>query len=376
MASVHYRDGMNADPAPTIAPEVARDPWERFGWVMSSVWLVFLIFPLFAVISADTDWLWRGAAIAGLVVFGSVYVRAFIQLGRGVSLPRRRALGVSNFLGLAVLTVAISPVITWNALGLFPFLVAFASFFFTRTTGIVIIAAALALTAVGIVIGGPTVWVYPGIILLVGVTTQLVSTLDKRQAEHREMSTQVIVSAERNRVARDVHDVLGHSLTVITVKAELAERMLDVDVDRARSELVEIRALSRQALSEVRSTVGGLRAARLDDELATGQLVLADAGMKPQVYGDVSDVDPRHRTVLAWALREAVTNVVRHSKASECTISLGVDKLSVLDNGRGLDGRGPGNGIRGLSERVDGAGGSLTMSSGAQGRGTELTVQL
>lgn len=370
----------------TKRKEANRDPWERFGWVMSSIWLVFLIFPLVAALNAPTAWVWRAVAIVLLLTFGVVYVRAFIRLGHHLSQAQQRSLGVSRFLILGALTLATVPIIAWQAVGLLPFMVAFSSFFFTRRTALMVIAASLVLTGLGIVLGGPELWILPGVVLLVGVSTQLVSTLDRHQDEQRELSTQVTLSAERDRVARDVHDVLGHSLTVITVKAELAERLMDIEPARAKEELAQIRTLSRQALAEVRTTVGGLRSARLEDELLTAQTVLADAGIHLAITGDASTVDPRHRTVCAWVLREAVTNVVRHSRATQCTVELTSSSVSITDDGRGLansalhdqqvNGHRPGNGIRGLTERVEAVGGQLTMHAGPDGRGAALKVLL
>ena len=143
-----------------------------------------------------------------------------------------------------------------------------------------------------------------------------------RGEDYERMSRDLAIVEERERVARDVHDVLGHSLTVVTVKAELAERLVDLDPERAKGELAEIQALSRQALAEIRATVGGLRVARLGDELASARTALAGAGIEAHVPDDPGAVDPRHRTVLAWVLREATTNVVRHSDADACWVEL------------------------------------------------------
>ena len=110
--------------------------------------------------------------------------------------------------------------------------------------------------------------------------------------------------------------MLGHSLTALSIKAELAARLIDVDPERAKAELESIQETARQALAEVRATVGGLRAANLEAELAAAPLVLADAGIRHDVVGTVADTDPRHRTLLAWVLRESVTNVVRHADAT------------------------------------------------------------
>ena len=181
------------------------------------------------------------------------------------------------------------------------------------------------------------------------------------------------MSGERERVARDVHDVLGHSLTVVSVKAQLAERLVDADPERAKAELVEIQALTRQALAEVRATVGGLRAARLDDEVAAAGRALAAAGVGARLPGDLDVLDPRRRTVAAWAVREAVTNVVRHSGATTCTVDLGPDGLVVTDDGCGPP-RVDGNGLRGLRERVAASGGALSVD-GVPGGGTRLEVR-
>jgi two-component system sensor histidine kinase DesK len=179
--------------------------------------------------------------------------------------------------------------------------------------------------------------------------------------------------AERERVARDVHDVLGHSLTALSVKAELAARLIDLDPDRATAELESIQATARQALAEVRATVGGLRAGNLEAELAAAPLVLADAGATTEVVGTVDDTDPRHRVLLAWVLREAVTNVVRHARARSVVIELGPHGIAVTDDGEGCTGT-EGNGLRGMRERVSGAGGTLEVLPAAPG--TRVAVAL
>ena len=154
------------------------------------------------------------------------------------------------------------------------------------------------------------------------------------------------------------------------------ERLLEADPARARAELAEIQSLTRQALAEIRATVSGLRVARLADELAAAQAALDGAGIEADLPVDPSVVDPRHRIVLAWVLREAVTNVVRHSGATRCVVELGTDRLRVCDDGRGLGRSAPGNGLRGARERVSTAGGTLTVRPGPEGRGTLVEVQL
>lgn len=177
-----------------------------------------------------------------------------------------------------------------------------------------------------------------------------------------ELRKQQAMIAERERVARDVHDVLGHSLTAISVKAELAHRLALSDPEAAAVQMAEVHDLSRAALAEVRETVAGLRVARLDDELAAATRSLTDAGIEVTVNGEVRDVDPRHRIVAAWALRELVTNVIRHSRAEHCIITLRSDGVEVYDDGVGLQNVREGNGLRGVRERVVSSGGSLEIA--------------
>ena len=119
-----------------------------------------------------------------------------------------------------------------------------------------------------------------------------------------------------------MHDVLGHSLTALSIKAELAARLIDVDPARAKAELESIQEIARQALAEVRATVGGLRAANLEAELPPLPSCSPTPGSRPTLVGTVADTDPRHRTLLAWVLRESVTNVVRHASARPVSVEL------------------------------------------------------
>ncbi len=197
-------------------------------------------------------------------------------------------------------------------------------------------------------------------------------------ADHGEdwarLQEQLAVTAERDRVARDVHDVLGHSLTVVTVKAQLAERLVEADPERARAELVEVQQLARQALAEIRATVRGLRSTALEDELLVAADALASAGIAADLPDDPEVLDPRHRTTAAWALREAVTNVVRHSGAGHCEVVLAPGAIEVRDDGAGVASAPEGGGLRGLRERAAAGGGSLEVGPGPAG-GTILAVR-
>ncbi|KYH43725.1 sensor histidine kinase [Branchiibius sp. NY16-3462-2] len=181
------------------------------------------------------------------------------------------------------------------------------------------------------------------------------------------------VREERNRMARDLHDILGHSLTVITVKAELAGRLIDVDLDRAKAELADLERLSRTALGDVRRAVEGYREISLAGELARARESLTAAGIKPVLPNTVDEVPEDLREPFAWAVREAVTNVIRHSGASICRITVNSQAVVVSDDGRGMAASGSGNGLRGLQERAAAAG-AVLITRAARPHGFELVM--
>jgi len=356
-------------------PNLPADPWDRFGWVMSVIWLVFLAFPMQAALTLDEPWGWRAAGAGLVLAFAAVYVLAFVRLETyfGPDAQRGRAwLVVGVLIALAAASAAI---VGAEAESMAPFVVAFAMFALPLRAAIAVLAGIVAVLALVVAVDDSDAWFIIVIVLLVGTITGTVRVLEERGEEHRRLRQDLEMVAERERVARDVHDVLGHSLTVVTVKAELAERLVDDDPERAKAELAEIQSLTRQSLAEIRATVGGLRVARLADEIEASRAALQAAGIEVHLPDDPSVVDPRHRIVLAWALREAVTNVVRHSEARSCTVELEPAALTVRDDGRGLRGRGEGNGLRGLRERVTAAGGTVDVAAGPSG-GTTLRVLL
>ena len=175
------------------------------------------------------------------------------------------------------------------------------------------------------------------------------------QAELAELA----VTAERERMARDLHDVLGHSLTTITVKAGLARRLLEAgEQGRAADEVADVERLGRQALSDVRATVAANRVASLPRELAGAAEALRAAGIAADLPHAVDDVPAERQEVFAYVVREAVTNTIRHSGASRCTVRLMPTSVEVVDDGVGSPAGTPsGNGITGLTERLAAVGG-------------------
>ncbi|MFE2756059.1 sensor histidine kinase [Actinosynnema sp. NPDC059335] len=176
------------------------------------------------------------------------------------------------------------------------------------------------------------------------------------------------VVEERNRLARDLHDVLGHSLTTITLKAGLARRLLERDdPGRAREEVRDIETLTRQALGDVRATVSGYREVSLSAELVGARAALRAAGIEADLPHAVDNVHPDLQRVFGHVLREGVTNVLRHSAATRCEVRLGDTWLEVRDNGRGRGTGVPGTGLAGLADRLAEVGGTVEAGPAAGG---------
>lgn len=183
--------------------------------------------------------------------------------------------------------------------------------------------------------------------------------------------------AERERIARDLHDVLGHTLSVITLKSELAGKLIDRDPARAGKEIREVEQISRQALTDVRDAIRGYRSQGLVAELVQAKTTLETAGLTVQCDAATTVKLPAvQESVLSLAVREAVTNVVRHARAHTCRMRLeqqnGTCRLEIHDDGCGAS-NGEGNGLRGMRERVEMLGGTLQRSTEA---GTTLTITL
>ncbi|WP_243653464.1 sensor histidine kinase [Pseudonocardia endophytica] len=179
----------------------------------------------------------------------------------------------------------------------------------------------------------------------------------------REQVRRMAVSGERERVARDLHDVLGHSLSTMTVKAGLARRLLESagDVPAAVDEIRAVEDLSRQALSDIRATVSDYRTVTLATEIAGARVALTASGIRADLPVAVDDIDAGLRVVFGYVVREAVTNVIRHSGATNCTVRLDHDRVTITDDGGG-DGAaepGRGNGLSGLAERLAAVSGTV-----------------
>ncbi len=216
-----------------------------------------------------------------------------------------------------------------------------------------------------------------GICCVSFLAVAFIATSQRSLREAHEEIARLAVVEERARFARDLHDVLGHSLTVATVKAELARRLVARDPERAEAEIAEIEDIARGALADLRRAVSDYRSVSLETELAAAERALTAAGIEPHLPASVDAVEPRLRATFAWVLREGVTNVIRHSGASRCWVHLEAERIVIEDDGCGPGGEvaESGNGLRGLCERAEQAGATVTAGRGARG-GFELAARL
>ncbi|MET0425560.1 MAG: sensor histidine kinase [Actinoplanes sp.] len=217
--------------------------------------------------------------------------------------------------------------------------------------------------------------------LLTGTTTLAFARVARVLGELRRTQQELartLVERERLRFATDLHDLLGHTLSLVVVKAEVVRRLAPTDPHRAAAEAADIERIGRTALVEVREVVSGYREHDLSRELDNARTILTDVGIAVTVSEGPDQLTPEASGVLGWVLREGVTNVLRHSRASRCDITIGADAdgsvLAIRDDGIG--GRPePGNGLRGLTERLSQAGGTLQVDP-ADGGGLMLTARV
>jgi two-component system, NarL family, sensor histidine kinase DesK len=341
----------------TLVIQPAFDPDATVGdWVATAA-MVAVFLPLYRASLTEPDQrrlMLQLTAMAGLGVVGTlvnaaagVFIVYAAALTGGLSPIGRALRAVAVLAGLAGVVFLISPVpMPWRLLAVVPIVV---------------------------------------LVLLIGAAAIIDAERARTRAQLRRADEEIerlATIAERERIARDLHDLLGHTLSVIVLKAELATRLLPVDADRAGQEMREVEQTARTALGEVRTAVAGYRAKGLGAELVNSQRALAAAGIDADATIDLPVLPAEQETALALALREAVTNVVRHADARRISIRARATgdevELEVTDDGRGASGR-DGSGLSGMRERITSLGGQVDLQSGPAGTdrpGTRVLVRL
>ncbi len=353
------------------------------GRAYAGVWLLFLAYPVSSLFRPGIALELRWSGVLGIALFAALYVWLTGAHWAGARV------GIWHYAGLAAMTLlagAGTLVLATNGLALFIFAAVSATSVLPPWQGAAASAVlAGAVLAMGARFGpllGSTAF-FAAETLLIGISLigirRMAETIRELQAARQEIA-RLAVADERLRFARDLHDLLGHSLSVITLKSELAGRLLPASPERAAAEVADIERVAREALREVREAVSGYRQAQFWREVDAARQVLSTAGIACTYNSEVAaELPPELQSVLGWAVREAATNVLRHSGARHCAIRIGTGAgwatLEVTDDGRGADSPDAGNGLRGLSERALACGGRLEAGPGGEG-GYRLAVSV
>ena len=341
------------------------------------VWLLFIAFPIFDAATDSDSAHHRVLAVAVAIIFTALYVWMVMVWG----IERERSRLYPQAAAMLALAIALATVVSPNWGYLFSYVAACVALIAPSPYGFAGVAGTAAVAVAAPAIAGADVGTsvgYAASALGVGLLISLMRDLRVRNVELSEARAELAhtaVAAERERFARDLHDLLGHSLSVIAIKAELAGRLLPGDPERAASEVADLEGVARTALGEVRDAVSGYRRPTLTDELEGARVALTAAGIAVTVQRTPIDPPPEVEAVLAWTVREGATNVIRHSGANVCAVTVlatvdGGVGVEIVDDGPGGPG-GPGavrgNGLAGLQERAGEIGGRFEASPMAGG---------
>ncbi|MFJ4221349.1 sensor histidine kinase [Curtobacterium luteum] len=332
--------------------------WNDGRSVEAHVWSTLALFVLYAAYLFAPELMWRSGMRTRVLVLA----------------------GIAALAGLLLLVVGPLAVWTWLLVAALTGFVA--ERFWVAGVGVLTVIAAQ------LVVAGSLGWdeaVGTGLLFAPIVTVSVGASMlffgRQREAEDRldvaqDELTRLAVVEERARFSRDLHDVLGHSLTVVAMKSELAGRLVDADPARAKVEMQDVERLSREALQGLRQAVGGYREADLDAELVSARAALAAAEVDADLPSDGAVAARDVRSLFAWVLREGVTNVLRHAAATRVRVTLTRSTLTIEDDGTGDVGRAGtatglpstgvrvgGNGLRGLRERADAVGATVATGT-------------
>ncbi|HEY0023452.1 MAG TPA: sensor histidine kinase [Longimicrobium sp.] len=361
-----------SSPRRRLVPAGGGVGWTAYAWLIYLAF--FLIEPAVPLRLAHSARAYPAGTALVVAVFLVSYFRGFWVQGRALML-------------VVAVQVLLGAVMTPLNVGASVFFIYAASFAGNlagprvAARAIVIVAAAGAATSW---LAQPPLWYWfpaVGMPLLIGFVNlhyAQEARVNARLKLAHEQIRHLAAVAERERIGRDLHDVLGHTLSLIVLKSELASKLATRDVEAAAREIREVEQVARKALREVREAVRGYRAS-LDDEARQSAAILAAAGIRATVDVPPVTLEREVEESLALALREAVTNVVRHSEAQACSVRLrrepGGYVLEVEDDGR-AGAVTEGSGLRGMRERVEAAGGTMMGGAGIGGRGVRISVRV
>ncbi|MEV0794019.1 sensor histidine kinase [Kribbella sp. NPDC050459] len=354
----------------------------RWGWLAAGVWLFYLSQPFEEIIHRQGTT--RVLGLVTLSLFALSYLGFFgwvrwVGLGAGGMPTWQRLLYLGGMLALCLLML---PAAGQQALTCLVYISAVAMMAVDLRIAIGIVALLLGGAELSMRIvpgwtddGSYGFAIFLGALAVFGMRRAIQRSLELNAA--RKDMAELAVQEERNRFARDLHDILGHSLTVITVKAELAGKLIAANPARAAAEVADVESLARAALADVRAAVAGYRELSLAGELVSARAALQAAEIKADLPTAVDEVPEENRELFAWMVREGVTNVVRHSGAKRCTIRISATQIEVLDDGKGPTpgGGASGHGLVGLRERANQAGASVQVGQ-APGGGFRLAMNV
>ena len=343
---------------------------KEFGWT-PYFWTIYITFFLaYPAMKRNTSALEWALTALGTVVFFILYFVGYWN-------RRRLTAGI----GITLLGAIFYP-FNPGAGSFFIYAGAFAGWARTTRRAVIEIGVIEAIVIVESIIVQAHVynWIWPVIFtILIGATNMHQEQVARTNARLRLANDEIAhlaKLAERERIARDLHDLLGHTLSVIVLKSELASKLAERDIKRARSEIRDVERISRDALAQVRSAVRGYRSHGLQAEIDSAREALQSANITLDADLEPVTLQPSHEAVLALAIREGVTNIVRHSRALHCEIRLNTISnslvLTISDNGRGSAAI-FGAGLLGMRERVESIGGTLARDMTS---GTRLTITI
>jgi two-component system, NarL family, sensor histidine kinase DesK len=377
-----------------IASGISVRLWRLYAYF----WFICLFFPILFLIQTPPLGIHMLIIASGLVVFVGIYF--WVMWPHPLSNRARTRLGmqrsVTLIIGLTVLVLLLSIIYGSSFLWLFIGVSAIAGITlsfrdaFVAATGLTLLTVAANVSIDGSIRSANWLQIIPLALLVRGLGVDMIGfvrlsdALRELQRAREELAHHAVM-AERLRMARDLHDLLGHTLSLITMKSELAGRLLQKDPPAATQQVHEVERVARQALREVREAVAGYRQRTLRGELDGARQILEAAGIECTIECEPQSIPLGTDILIAWVVREGVTNVIRHSRAQHCLIRItttdGYIRADISNDGyprKEASSVEWGNGLSGLAERVASEGGKLEVRSQSisNGPGFQLSVEI